>query len=222
MESSHFKLLEFTSRELLVDALAHKIVTALSLAIEQKGFATLLLSGGSTPKKLFAKLSNRALSWENVRVSLVDERCVSVQSEASNERLVRENLLINAAKSAQFYGLMELNSAFEDLFESPDVVVLGMGLDGHTASFFPEDSELGSALYGEEFFYKTTAPTEPRERITLSRRFLLQSQNLLLHIEGEEKKTVFIKATNAQTVEHYPIKAMMQQTTPLLEVYYAD
>lgn len=135
MESSHFKLLEFTSRELLVDALAHKIVTALSLAIEQKGFATLLLSGGSTPKKLFAKLSNRALSWENVRVSLVDERCVSVQSEASNERLVRENLLINAAKSAQFYGLMELNSAFEDLFESPDVVVLGMGLDGHTASF---------------------------------------------------------------------------------------
>lgn len=57
-----------------------------------------------------------------------------------------------------------------------------------TPPLFPEDSELESALYGKEFFYKTNAPTEPRERITLSRSFLLGSKNLLLHIEGKEKK----------------------------------
>lgn len=222
MESRHFLYHQFDTREELVDSLALKISKTLRLAIEQKGYATLLLSGGSTPKKLFAHLSNAALPWENVRVGLVDERCVSLQSEASNERLVRENLLVNAAKSAAFYGLMEMDAAFESLFELSDVVVLGMGLDGHTASFFPKDSELANALYGEYFYYKTTAPTEPTERITLSRSLLLRSKNLLLHIEGEAKKSLFFNATNARGIEQYPINAMMLQTTPLLEVYYAD
>lgn len=222
MESSHYQLLAFESRTILVEALGTKILTLLAQSIEKKGFATLLVSGGSTPKKLFQMLSNSVLEWENVRIGLVDERCVDVQSEASNEHLVREYLLTNRANSATFYGLMQIDAAFENLFEKPDVVVLGMGLDGHTASFFPQDSALAAALYAEEFLCSTTAPVEPFERLTLSRSFLLGAKNLLLHIEGAEKKRVFANATNAKSIEEFPINAMMQQTTPLLKVYYAD
>lgn len=222
MESSHYRLLAFESREALVGTLAQRISNVLAEAIKQKDHATLLVSGGSTPKKLFATLSNAPIEWKKVSVGLVDERRVDVESEASNEKLVREHLLTNAAKEAAFYGLMGISEDFEECFNNPDVVVLGMGLDGHTASFFPNDASLNAALYGEEFLSKTTAPTEPHERLTLSRGFLLGAKNLLLHIEGEAKKSVFLNAANTSSIETFPINAMMRQHTPLLEVYYAD
>lgn len=233
MANNHFKMHEFASREGLVDSLKEKIIDSLANAIEAKGFATLALSGGSTPVKLLQALSLVAFDWEKVRVTLVDERWVEVSSEQSNERLIRDNLLQNAAKGAAFFGLKtDANSAKESLealeaslekhFRELDVVVLGMGLDAHTASFFPDAKELEHALGTQELVCVTTASVDPKERITLSRSFLLSSKNLLLHIEGKEKKEVFLRASESDEASSAPIIAMMRQREPLLEVYYAD
>lgn len=233
MANNYFNFFDFKTREDLVNTLQEKITNALSFAITQKGFATLVLSGGSTPIKLFQELSIATIEWDKVRVTLVDERWVDATSEKSNEKLVRDNLLINNAKVARFYHLKTdgkfakdsvtpLCVTMEKLSHELDVVVLGMGLDGHTASFFPHAKELRHALSTTDLVCSTTATLEPKERISLSRSYLLSAKNLFLHIEGKEKKEVFLKASQSDHIFNMPIISMMQQKVPLLEVYYAD
>lgn len=233
MVNNHYDLISFSNREILVKDLAEKIMSSLSQAIEDKGYATLVVSGGSTPKALFQKLSQVDFEWEKVRVTLVDERWVDASSDLSNEKLVRDNLLINYAKSARFYHLKTdgkyakdsvaaLSVTLEKLSHELDVVILGMGLDGHTASFFPHSNELDFALSTDDLVCATTADVDPKERITLTRSYLLGTRNLILHIEGEKKKDVFLQAARSDDVRSMPIISMMQQELPLLEVYYAE
>ena len=233
MANNYFKFMEFKTREALVESLKDKIIASLSSAIETKGFATLALSGGSTPIKLLQALSLVEIEWQKVYVTLVDERWVDASSDKSNEKLIRANLLDNSAASAKFFNLKTdkefakdsietLGVALEELSRKLDVVVLGMGLDGHTASFFPHSKELEHALSTNDLVCATTATVEPKERVTLSRNFLLSATALFLHIEGKEKKEVFLTASTSDDASSMPIIAMMQQTQPLLEVYYAD
>lgn len=233
MANNHFTLNEFHSKEKLVEVLSKKIIEDLALAVETKGYATLVLSGGSTPKNLLRALSNMQFSWEKVRVTLVDERWVEPSNANSNQKLIKDYLLQNHAKNARFIPLknsairakdavVSLEVALHGLSHELDVVVLGMGEDAHTASFFPHSSELAFALNTNDLCCATTAVQEPKERITLSRSFLLSSKNLILHIEGKVKKEVFQKAVKSDDVVNMPIVAMMQQKNPLLEVYYAD
>ena len=233
MANNNFDFLEFQTRETLTQKLKEKIAQSLTYAIEKKGFATLVLSGGSTPLQLFKKLSLEDLAWEKVKITLVDERWVQNNSDKSNERLVRENLLVNYASKANFFplkideefaknGVNALEKNLEEFSSKLDVVVLGMGLDGHTASFFPHAAELEEALNTKSLVCATTASVEPKERITLSRSYLLSATNLFLHIETKEKKDVFLKASESDDYALMPIISMMQQQEPLLEVYYAD
>lgn len=233
MESKAYDLYEFAKREDLVRELAHKISQALSKAIRQNREAFLAVSGGSTPKRLFHQLASTSIAWEYVRIILVDERWVDHESDQSNEKLVRDYLLQDRAKKATLIPLKTgaetakeatqfLNSRLEKLCDRLDVVLLGMGTDGHTASFFPGDEALDDALTLGQCVCATTAPNEPKERITLCRSFLLSCRDLFLHIEGTEKKAVFEKAVTLQDSNIMPIFAMMQQENPRLKVYYAD
>ncbi|MBL6974014.1 MAG: 6-phosphogluconolactonase, partial [Sulfurimonas sp.] len=189
------------------------------------------VSGGSTPKELFKKLSQMNLPWHKVTITLVDERWVEPYYSDSNEKLIKETLLQNKASSAKFIPLKNVvvhhkdaclvtKNRFKNIDEL-DVVVLGMGTDGHTASFFPNAKDLDKALETKEKCCPSTANVEPFERMTLTRSFLLTAKSLILHIEGEVKKTVFDMAAKSSDCHKMPIVAMMQQKTPLLEVYHA-
>jgi 6-phosphogluconolactonase len=233
MANNFFYLNSFNSPQELIESLAKRIVTNLADAIKQKGVATLALSGGSTPIKLFDYLSTTDLDWSSVKITLVDERWVETSSDLSNEKLVREHLLVNNASKATFLGLKSefatakesvdsLNATLQEFSPTLDVVVLGMGLDGHTASFFSTSPEFQVALTTEKMVCATTAPTEPKERITLSRDYLLSTKNLLLHIEGEKKRELFLKTFRSNNEQEIPLIALMRQNEPLLEAYYAD
>ena len=130
--------------------LADNISKELEASINQLGKASLLVSGGTSPKGLFQILSKKAIDWSKVTVGLVVERFVSNENEASNEKLVNENLLINLASKAKFLSMVHkiedekenlklVNLAYSPFFKDLTVVVLGMGEDGHTASLFPND-----------------------------------------------------------------------------------
>ncbi|HEX5055784.1 MAG TPA: 6-phosphogluconolactonase, partial [Gammaproteobacteria bacterium] len=148
---------EFSDRSAMVNALAKRITTILKDAIRVRGAASLIVSGGTTPKALFEVLSGVELPWRQVTASLADERWVDTASPDSNEYLVRTSLLVNKAAAAQFVPLKgrrgsprQNESACEAALKkipSPfDVVLLGMGDDGHTASLFPEAEGLDEAL----------------------------------------------------------------------------
>ncbi len=226
-----FKMSGFSSSEELVDELSEKLASLLKDAIETRGRACMAVSGGSTPKKLFEKLSTFDLDWAKVTITLVDERWVDVNSSQSNEFLVKESLLQNQAQNAKFISLKnEMIMGEEALLitrnrlksvDKLDVVVLGMGGDAHTASFFPNMEELEDVLNAKESCCSSTASVEPYSRITLSRSFLLSAERLILHIEGENKKKVFDVAFQSDDYKNMPIISMMRQEKPLMEVYYA-
>ena len=150
----------FSSREELDIALAEDISVALWEGIEARGNASLVVSGGSTPKGLFAALSATALPWEKVTVLLADERWVPESHDDSNSAMVKRLLLQGEASSAQWIsfnaGSDDETSALTDLratleaMDTFDVVVLGMGGDSHTASLFPCSAELCEGLATSE------------------------------------------------------------------------
>lgn len=202
----------FETKEALENSLCLQLKTDIESAISKNGKATILVSGGTTPKGLFLKLSQLNIDWENVIVGLVDERFVPNTSEFSNEKLVKENLLINQATDAQFVSMVQ-NSENEtenltlvqeaySVFNDVTIVLLGMGDDGHTASIFPNDEESAEAIISTKNILSTKAPNEPKHRITCSANLLKSAQKCYLLFTGINKQNVLKEATQ----KNYPIR----------------
>ncbi len=222
---------KFADCDDLAKNLAAQIAKNLRLAIDKTNRASIALSGGSTPKKMLQYLAQeKDINWSNVDVTLVDERFVDENSPRSNAKMIKENLLHGEAKKAKFFPLFlgseYLNSeAIEKITSEQnhikhpfDVVVLGMGLDGHTASFFPNTISLEKALSDEGPAMAVNA-TDGEERITLTLPYLLQTNNLYLHIEGEEKQQVLEKAMQNGSQNEMPIRAVLRQNIVPLNIY---
>ena len=199
----------FDSRESLAAALASDVASALAQCVNSNGKACLAVSGGATPRLFFEVLSRMDAPWDKISVTLVDERQVPETSPRSNARLVRENLLQDRAAQAEFKTI----SAETRI----DVAVLGMGADGHTASFFPGGDNLVKALDpgGQQPVTTMSAPGAGEPRLTFTLPALLEASLLCLHIEGQDKRGVLDKALGAGPVEAMPVRAFLRSPKPL-------
>lgn len=229
-ESLEMELLNFENIAKLEIQLAKKIAYDLEIAIHQKGKASLLVSGGSTPINLFRKLSNLEIEWNKINIGLVDERWVDATSEFSNEKLVKENLIQGFASEANFIGmvfniedeqqnLLQANTHYQLFIDQAiDVVVLGMGDDGHTASLFPHDeiSEKDLKEVETKCLIATKAPKHPVQRITCSKSLLLSASSIYLMIFGQEKLDVLADAETKK----YPISYFT--TAKHFKTYYTE
>jgi 6-phosphogluconolactonase len=215
----------------LEETLSKTIALILKIAIEKFGFANLLVSGGNTPKNLFLILSKEDIEWKNVNIGLVDERYVNSNHEKSNERMVKENLLINNAVKAKLFGLVYNLDDYEEnlkvatkiykVFHSRiDVCLLGMGTDGHTASLFPNDekSKQGLSLAFHALLNNTNAIEEPIKRISCTRFLMYKSENLFLMINGLEKMNVLQSAKT----KSLPIAVFFETPKTELDIYYCQ
>lgn len=222
----------FDTPAALEQQLANKIASQLQEAVDARGKASLVVSGGSTPLKLFELLSMKSIDWSDVYITLADERWVDVEDSASNERLVREHLLQNRAANAKFRGLKNMFSTAEagaDMtseslsnFPRPfDVVVLGMGNDGHTCSWFPCSAELNDALITQALCVATNPTTAPHGRITLSKNAILNSRQIYLHLVGEQKLSVYRQALENDDVNAMPIRAVLAQRKTPVDVFWS-
>lgn len=202
--------LNFENREALAKALADRVARGLSRAISRQGQAVLAVSGGTTPAWFFDHLSRESISWEKVTITLVDERQVDEKSPRSNARLVKNALLQNHAKSARFVPLYQNQSEAEKL--SLDVVVLGMGEDAHTASFFPGGDNLAAALdkVSLNTIVSMQAPAAGEPRLTFTLASLLNAKVICLHVEGQKKHDVLETAIAGTDAMDMPIRAVLQ------------
>jgi 6-phosphogluconolactonase len=231
---ANIRQISFADGGELAEALADRVAGALAMAIAARGAATLAVSGGTTPKAFFAALSKRAIEWSKVTVTLVDERMVPPAHERSNHRLATLFLLQNRAAEAGFVPLYHANgdaeavaraaSAAIDALPLPfDVVVLGMGTDGHTASFFPGGTALGAvtdpACRQSVMAIEAPGAGEPRLTLTLPR--LVEAGLMVLHIEGEQKKAVLAKALGAGPEAEMPVRAVLRHAKTPVEIYWA-
>ncbi|XZG69694.1 6-phosphogluconolactonase [Chitinibacteraceae bacterium HSL-7] len=217
---------DFADRPALDAGLARHIADALRAALAARGAASLALSGGRTPAGMFQALSNEDLDWSRVFVTLVDERWVPVDHADSNERTVRQNLLVNRAASAQFIspvstaatpheGLAEITARFAVIPQPFDVLVLGMGDDGHTASLFPNAEELEAACASQDVLAAVTPPAAPHKRITLTLPAIARAHNVIVHITGEGKRALLETAMSETKplTEQYPIRRVLDQVS---------
>ena len=219
---------DFADRDALAAALAETVAVRLKSAIAERGEASIAVSGGTTPERFFEKLSRTDIDWGKVSVTLVDERWVPPDHERANARLVAEVLLQNCAAAARFIPLYSDAARPEDGIPSIlaalatvpmpfDVVVLGMGADGHTASFFPGGDHLTEALDPDNPALLTamTAPGADEPRITFTLAPILASGLIALHIEGEEKKAVLGEALADGPIEDMPVRAVLRSGRPV-------
>lgn len=224
---------EFVSEQVLNQQFAEKIATTLSQGIQAHGKASLVVSGGRTPLGLFGALTQQNIAWDKVMITLADERWVDANDDASNEKLVRENLLQGNVSAAQFIGLknahyspfegaLDTEQALTEIVRPFDVVVLGMGDDGHTASLFPGAENLGPALAMDSgrVCMGMTPLTAPKDRITLTLPALLNSRHIYLHLVGGNKREVYQRALQGSDVNEMPIRALLQQVQTPVDVYW--
>ncbi len=208
----------FANAELLAARLARNVAASLRQALSDSEHATMAVSGGSTPQRFFEILSLQKLNWANVTITLVDERQVDESSPRSNARLVRAALIQNEAVSANFVPLY-LNPAAADVRDF-DMVVLGMGNDGHTASFFPAGDMLAVALSDSAPpLLAISAPGSGEPRLTYSLRKILAAQEIILHIQGADKVATLDRAMNANDKFEMPIRAVLNSGR-VVEVYW--
>ena len=218
----------FADKPTLARELAEAIAERIRAAIAARGSAAIAVSGGSTPARFFQALGKtRDIDWDKVVVTLVDERWVEDTNPRSNALLVTEKLLQGPAATARFFPLSaggaeptpeavaRTNALMAGLPSPFAAIVLGMGNDGHTASFFPGGDTLDAALSdpGPTLALRAPGAGEPRITFTLPR--LLQTEGLFLHIEGAEKAEVLDKALADGPVADMPIRAVLRSGAPV-------
>ena len=169
--------------------------------------AMLAVSGGTSPRPFLQTLSTQTFDWARTAVTLVDDRWVPETDSASNAQLVHDTLLQNAAKSAVFWPLVDtsqdLNAHIAALnadarFSAvPDVAILGMGEDGHTASIFADAAEWDHAITTTERFVAVHPGNAPHARVSWSLSALREVKHLFLLIAGPRKLDVLNAAAAA-------------------------
>lgn len=225
---------EFAGDDDAARALADWTAERLRDAIKARSAALLVVSGGKTPAHYFEALSKVTLDWTRVAITLADERRVADDSPRSNARLVRETLLRNHAAAAPFSPLadsrldpgQELAAASARVANLPlpaDVVVLGMGDDGHTASWFPGAQGLAEAMdpAARQLVAPIVAAGAGEPRLTLTGRVILRARAIALLIEGEDKLRTLAKALEPGPEEDMPIRAVLRRAADRLTVFSA-
>lgn len=232
----------FASRDEMLSRAQQDCIAIIRNAAQDHAAMTLLLSGGTTPLPLYRALAQSDLPWSRLTVALVDERWVDEDDAASNARAVREALFDapdSKAGAAQFVTMKTAHAHAVDAQpiidqhyrELPPVVlcVLGMGADGHVASWFPDSQGLDRALNGDDFCaaivaQRSTVTGEHVERMTITRHLLIRSQHIVLLLTGLEKWRTLAMAKQIATTDAdarvMPVSVMFGLKQPV-DIYFA-
>jgi len=225
---------EVRTIEALPAALAHDIATRLQAAIDARGQALLVVSGGKSPIALFQALRVLPIPWNKVTITLADERCVPNSHSDSNANLVRTHLLQGLATAALLVPMIPDGQALTTparlaayathalrTLGDADVLVLGMGTDGHTASLFPDAPNLPLAMdlmqspacVAIDLLHPPA--NAPYARITQNLSMLLTARHIVLPIIGEDKQAVLTRAQTAPIMALPVSKLLHQDRAPL-------
>ena len=210
------------------DALHASLAAQTATSTNNARPAMLAVSGGSSPRPFLQTLSTQSFDWARIAVTLVDDRWVPETDSASNSQLVHDTLLQNAAKNAAFWPLVDatqdLNAHVAALnadarFSAvPDVAILGMGEDGHTASIFADAPEWDYAITTAERFVAVHPGSAPHARVSWSLSALKEVKHLFLLIAGPRKMDVLNAATAA--LQKNAISQLANDKGVRLDVYW--
>ncbi|PZR57816.1 MAG: 6-phosphogluconolactonase [Candidatus Meridianibacter frigidus] len=223
MDGARSKIEVFDNPETLAAAIADLFVDCAQTATTERGGFYVALSGGRTPTRAYELLAQEprtnAVPWKDVFIYFGDERCVPPDDEQSNYLLAKQSFLdrvqIPLGNVHRMRGEEQPDQAaagyqkilIEDMGADPrfDLVLLGLGLDGHTASLFP-----GNPLTAETFVEAPYVPKFSAHRITLTPRVINRARRIAVAVEGIEKAEILASVLDkAADPAIYPIALVL-------------
>ena len=204
-------------KDCTLDNLTKSIADALLAGINANGHASLVACGGSSPLSLYKNLSVLDLDWSKVSIFLGDDRIVSSDHPDSNEYLINHYLLQNKAISATFYPLKDLEIDKDEERSPFDIVLLGLGSDGHFASLFPAQIENNQAfdvnVSPAIIISQENLGSPSYKRLSMNLSMLLDARRCILLVPNTEKRNIVERAFNDNKLPlHY---LLTQQKTKI-------
>ncbi len=222
----------FATREEASVAAAHEIAKRLSGRLNAQRKASLVVSGGTTPAQCFDELAHMSLDWDRTHVVLSDERWVAPDDDDSNEKLVRDTLLVNGASAANLLPVFHSSKGIEARCDEIDrqirdlpfpfaCALLGMGEDGHFASLFPdaENLEDGLDVDNEQLCIPIQTASSPHPRVSLTLAAIARSDAVVLLMFGDAKRDVYEQAKQSGSL--LPVASLLKQKKAPVHLYWA-
>jgi 6-phosphogluconolactonase len=225
---------EFDSAGEMIDQVVGDVTFIIESALDSRGQALVAFPGGATPKPILEKLAQANLRWKNVTIIPTDDRLVPVDNPLSNVAMIAKIFIPKGARvlpitsDAADHKLAgsAANARLADLHWPPDLVWLGMGTDGHTASIFP-GPDLDDALNAKDTRAVGVAPDPlppeaPVNRVTLTASAIAAARTTMLVISGSEKRRVLETAIEQGAKSAYPVGRVLDKVTVPVDIYCLD
>jgi 6-phosphogluconolactonase len=224
---------EYDSLDELADAVAGDVGFIIESAIDARGASLVAVPGGSTGPAIFTKLVGQKLPWKKVTIIPTDDRLVPMEDDRSNVRALAKAFLpagarvIPIAADISDYRLAgnSADARLQDLPWPPDLVWLGMGKDGHTASIFP-GPDLQDALDAPKarraigVMPDPLPPEAPVARVTLTRAAILSARTVMITITGDEKRSVLEQAIADGQSSKLPIGRVLAEAEQPIDIHW--
>lgn len=215
------------------DAVAGDVGFIVESAVDARGDCLIALPGGNTPKPVFAKLAKAKLPWKNTTIIPTDDRLVEMSDERSNIRLIAQSFISTGARVFPVASMIadhklagnSADAKLQDLRWPPDLVWLGMGEDGHTASIFagPDLEDALNAPKARRMVGVMPDPMPadaPVARVTLTRAAILSARAILITITGEKKKALLEQAIADGHSSKLPIGRVLAEAEQPIDIHW--
>ena len=225
---------EYDSTDELADAVAGDVAFIIESAVDARGTSLIAIPGGSTGPLIYPKLVQQKLPWKKVTIIPTDDRIVPLESDLANVRSIAKTFLPAGARvipvvsgAAEDYRLAgnAADARLQDLPWPPDLVWLGVGQDGHTASIFA-GPDLSPALDAPKArraigVMPDPLPKEaPVARVTLTRAAILSARTVMIAIRGEEKRKLLEEAIADGQSSKLPIGRVLAEAEQPIDIHW--
>ena len=225
---------EYDHLDDLVTSLAAAAITVISSALAAKGAACISLPGGNTPLPAFQRMRLASIDWGSVTIIPGDDRLVGDDDKLCNSTMLMRHfgplgahvLRMNVASGDPYAAAEIADARLADTPWPPDLVLLGMGADGHTASILPGpdmEGALTMALPRRVVGVKPDPlpPEAPVSRVTLTRSALLSGACMMIMLSGDVKRNILQKAMAQGALSPFPIGRVLAEARSPIDIYWS-
>ncbi len=225
---------DYDDGEELAEAVAGDVAFIIESALDARGQALIALPGGKTPIPIYAKLAEANIKWKHVTIIPTDDRLVAMDDPLCNAAMLAKFFMPKGARVIPLGGVnpdhemagKAADARLQDLHWPPDLVWLGVGGDGHTASIFA-GPDLDAALNAPKVrravgvMPDPLPPEAPVARVTLTREAILSSRTITIVLTGDDKRALLEQAIKDGPLSSVPVGRVLADAEQAIDIHWS-